>query len=84
MNCRPEKIRPCYISKVYNILESEPSGFYPRQMDTIQSIIWNLISVLKSSRLLIWYARIFVCALLSPKAKLAARPLAAESQLAVS
>ena len=52
-------------------------------METIQSIILNLCCALKSSRLLIWYARIFICALLSPKAKLAARLLASESQLAI-
>jgi hypothetical protein len=50
-------------------------------MNTIQNIIWYLCCAPGFSRLLIWYARIFLVALLSPKAKLAARLLAAESQL---
>jgi hypothetical protein len=52
-------------------------------MNKLKIIIMNLYGAFESTRLLVGYARIFLCALLSPRAKLAARLLAVESQLAI-
>lgn len=52
-------------------------------MTTVQDIIWNLCCIIRFFRLLIWYARIFLVAILSPKAKMAARLLVSGSQLAI-
>jgi len=52
-------------------------------METLQSIIISLYGAFNYILTLMGYTRIFICALLSPRAKLAARLLASESQLAI-
>jgi len=79
----PEKFRPPYISRLYDILESEPHDACPCRMNTIKDIIWNLYGAFEFNRQLFGYIRFFIIALLSPRAKLAARLLAAESQMAI-
>ncbi len=52
-------------------------------MNTLQNLVWNARQALQSVLQLLRYAVTFFLALLQPKAVLAARLLAAESQLAV-
>jgi hypothetical protein len=52
-------------------------------MKKIQDIIWHLYGAFLFIRQVIGYSLFFIVALLSPRAKLAARLLAAESQLAI-
>jgi hypothetical protein len=72
-----------YHLTVYVIFDTKLPPGYPRRMNEIRCIIFSFFNGLRATRLLIWYARIFLCALLSPKIKLAARLLTAESQLAI-
>jgi hypothetical protein len=52
-------------------------------MNTIQNIIRHLYGPFVFIRQVLGYSRFFIVALLSPRAKLAARLLASESQLAI-
>jgi hypothetical protein len=52
-------------------------------MNTIQDINWHFYGAFVFSQQVLGYSRFFIVALLSPMAKLAARLLAAESQLAI-
>jgi hypothetical protein len=52
-------------------------------MNIIQNIILNLYDTFIVSRMVVGYILSFITALLSPKARLATRLLASESQLAI-
>jgi hypothetical protein len=81
--CVPEIFRLPYHPIGSVILHTRLLPGYPCLMDEIRCIIISVFNGLSATRLLIWYARIFLCALLSPKSKLAPRLLAAESQLVI-
>ena len=82
VTCPPEKSRPPCTAMTYASLEVELKASYPAGMREMRCLFQLILRTISDLRQAAGFVYIFLSAFFSPRATLAARVLAAESQLA--